>query len=318
MVQSNWTSRKVVIVGAGDVGATFAYALAQDGAADEICLIDLNDNLCKGQVLDLSHGLPFYPTIDICVGDEKDYKDAQVIVITAGAAQNKGETRLDLLKKNASIVGNISEQIAEQNSRAIVLVVTNPVDILTKVALESSGFPRERVIGSGTVLDTSRFRYQLSQKLDVHVGNVHGYILGEHGDSEFAAWSMSNIAGVPIEVYSELKKLENWDEQKKEIEQTVRDSAYHIIDYKGATNFAVGLALVQITGAILKNQNRVLTVSYHLEGEYNLDDVALSVPCMISQNGVEHVISAHLPPAEQKLLEKSATLLSKEYSDLND
>jgi len=318
MTQSNWTSRKVVIVGAGDVGATFAYALAQDGAADEICLIDLNENLCKGQVLDLSHGLPFYPTIDIYVGDEKDYRDAQVIVITAGAAQKKGETRLDLLKKNASIVGNISKQIAEQNSQAILVVVTNPVDILTKIALESSNFPPERVIGSGTVLDTSRFRYQLSKKLNVHVGNVHGYILGEHGDSEFAAWSMSNIAGVPISKYREIKNLDDWDQQKREIEQTVRESAYHIIDYKGATNFAVGLALVQITGAILKNQNRVLTVSYHLNGEYNLHDVSLSVPCMLSQEGVEAIISADLPGIEQEALEHSARLLKNEYNDLKN
>jgi len=266
----------------------------------------------------LSHGLPFYPTIDIYVGDEKDYRDAQVIVITAGAAQKKGETRLDLLKKNASIVGNISKQIAEQNSQAILVVVTNPVDILTKIALESSNFPPERVIGSGTVLDTSRFRYQLSKKLNVHVGNVHGYILGEHGDSEFAAWSMSNIAGVPISKYREIKNLDDWDQQKREIEQTVRESAYHIIDYKGATNFAVGLALVQITGAILKNQNRVLTVSYHLNGEYNLHDVSLSVPCMLSQEGVEAIISADLPGIEQEALEHSARLLKNEYNDLKN
>lgn len=318
MEKNNWASRKVVIVGAGDVGSTFAYALAQNGAADEICLVDLNENLCKGQVLDLAHGLPFYPTIDIYVGDETDYEDAQVIVITAGAAQQKGETRLDLLRKNSTIMESIVDDITEQNSRAVLVVVTNPVDILTKIALERSGMPREKVIGSGTVLDTSRFRYQLSQKLDVHVGNVHGYILGEHGDSEFAAWSMSNIAGVPVSTYRKVKNIENWATQQKEIEQRVRESAYHIIDYKGATNFAVGLALVQIIGAILKNQKRVLTVSYHLQGEYGLDDVCLSVPCMLSQDGVDAVISADLPSDEQQLLEKSAQLLTDEYRKLKE
>jgi len=318
MTKNTWASRKVVIVGAGDVGSTFAYALAQNGAADEICLVDLNENLCKGQVLDLAHGLPFYPTIDIYVGDETDYADAQVIVITAGAAQQKGETRLDLLRKNSTIMESIVDDIVAQNSRAVLLVVTNPVDILTKIALERSGMPREKVIGSGTVLDTSRFRFQLSQKLDVHVGNVHGYILGEHGDSEFAAWSMSNIAGVPVSNYRKVKNIDDWETQQKEIEQRVRESAYHIIDYKGATNFAVGLALVQIVGAILKNQKRVLTVSYHLQGEYNLNDVCLSVPCMLSQDGVEAVISADLPPNEQLLLEKSAQLLTDEYRKLKE
>jgi len=318
MTKNTWASRKVVIVGAGDVGSTFAYALAQNGAADEICLVDLNENLCKGQVLDLAHGLPFYPTIDIYVGDKTDYADAQVIVITAGAAQQKGETRLDLLRKNSTIMESIVDDIVAQNSRAVLLVVTNPVDILTKIALERSGMPREKVIGSGTVLDTSRFRFQLSQKLDVHVGNVHGYILGEHGDSEFAAWSMSNIAGVPVSNYRKVKNIDDWETQQKEIEQRVRESAYHIIDYKGATNFAVGLALVQIVGAILKNQKRVLTVSYHLQGEYNLNDVCLSVPCMLSQDGVEAVISADLPPNEQLLLEKSAQLLTDEYRKLKE
>ena len=315
-MDNNWTSRKVTIVGAGDVGATFAYALAQNGAADEICLIDLNNDLCRGQVLDLSHGLPFYPTIDISVGEPSDYADSQVIVITAGAAQKSGESRLDLLRKNAAIIEGIVDDITEQHSEAIMLVVTNPVDVLTKVALERSGWPRERVIGSGTVLDSSRFRYQLSRQLEVNVGNAHGYILGEHGDSEFAAWSMSNIAGVSVDRYAELKGITDWDQRRQEIEQEVRNSAYHIIDYKGATNFAVGLALVQITGAILKNQNRVLTVSVHLEGEYQLENVCLSVPCMLSQDGVDAIISAELTAEEQKLLEDSAGVLSNEYADL--
>ena len=312
---SAWKSRKVAIVGAGAVGATFSYAMAQNGAADEICLIDLNEDLCRGQVLDLSHGLPFYPTINIYVGSEEDYADADVIVITAGAAQKKGETRLDLLKKNGAIIEGIVDQITAQNSKATIVVVTNPVDILTKIALERSGWDRSRVIGSGTVLDSSRFKFLLSEFFDVYVGSIHAYILGEHGDSEFAAWSMANISGVQLDEYSKQLGIENWQEKKKEIELEVRDSAYHIIDYKGATNFGVGLALVQIVGAILKNQRRVLTVSYHLEGEYDINDICLATPCLISQNGVASIIGTELTDEEQKKLVHSANILKQEYAD---
>lgn len=313
---SAWKSRKVAIVGAGAVGATFAYAMAQNGAADEICLIDLNNELCKGQVLDLSHGLPFYPTINIYAGSEKDYADADVIVITAGAAQKKGETRLDLLKKNSAIIEGIVDQITAQNSNATIVVVTNPVDILTKIALERSGWDRSRVIGSGTVLDSSRFKYLLSEFFNVYVGSIHAYILGEHGDSEFAAWSMANISGIQLDEYSKQLGIDNWPEKKKEIELEVRDSAYHIIDYKGATNFGVGLALVQIVGAILKNQRRVLTVSYHLEGEYGIEDISLATPCLISQNGVASIIGTELTKEEQEKLVNSANILKREYSEL--
>ncbi len=308
----------MAIVGAGAVGATFAYAMAQNGAAEEICLIDLNEELCKGQVLDLAHGLPFYPTIDIYAGTEEDYADADVIVITAGAAQKKGETRLDLLKKNSAIIEGIVDQITAQDSKATIVVVTNPVDILTKIALERSGWDRGRVIGSGTVLDSSRFKFLLSEFFDVYVGSIHAYILGEHGDSEFAAWSMANISGVQLDEYSKQLGIDNWPEKKKEIEQEVRDSAYHIIDYKGATNFGVGLALVQIVSAILKDQRRVLTVSYHLEDEYNINDICLATPCLISQNGVESIVGTELTEKERKKLVRSANILKNEYADLKN
>ena len=306
----------MAIVGAGAVGATFAYAMAQNGAAEEICLIDLNEELCKGQVLDLAHGLPFYPTIDIYAGTEEDYADADVIVITAGAAQKKGETRLDLLKKNSAIIEGIVDQITAQGSKATIVVVTNPVDILTKIALERSGWDRGRVIGSGTVLDSSRFKFLLSEFFDVYVGSIHAYILGEHGDSEFAAWSMANISGVQLDEYSKQLGIQNWPKKKKEIEQEVRESAYHIIDYKGATNFGVGLALVQIVSAILKDQRRVLTVSYHLEDEYDISDICLATPCLISQNGVESIVGTELTDEEQKKLVRSANILKNEYADL--
>jgi len=313
---TTWRSRKVVIVGAGDVGATFAYAMALNGAADEICLIDVNEDLCKGQVFDLTHGLPYYPTINIFWGSKKDYADADVIVITAGAAQKKGQTRLDLLKKNSEILETIVDDITAENSDATIIVVTNPVDVLTKIALERTGWNRNKVIGSGTVLDSSRFKYFLSKFFNVYVGSVHAYILGEHGDSEFAAWSMANISGVQLDEYSAQLGINNWPEKKQNIEQKVRDSAYHIIDYKGATNFGVGLALVQIVRAILNNQRRILTVSYHLQGEYGIEGTCLGIPCLISRNGAESIVSTDLAQDEKDKLFKSANILKKEYTEL--
>ena len=198
-MEPNWKSRKVVVVGAGAVGSTFAYALAQRGLVEEIVLLDANHDLSEGQALDLAHGLPYYPSVQIMAGQKRDYADAQVIVITAGAKQAPGESRLALLKKNASIIETIVDEIVDQYSQAVIVVTSNPVDILTYVALKRSGLEKGRVIGSGTVLDSARFRYLLSQHCSVDVGNVHAYFLGEHGDSEFPAWSMTHIAGVSIE-----------------------------------------------------------------------------------------------------------------------
>jgi L-lactate dehydrogenase len=316
-----WNARKVVIVGAGQVGATFAYALAQSGVADEIAMIDLDEELVRGQVLDLQHSRFFFPSVSIEVGDDEDYADAQVIVITAGSSQKPGESRLDLLQRNAKIMESLMDDIVAQESNAVVLVVTNPVDVLTYVAHRRSGWPRGRVLGSGTVLDSARFRYMLSQHCGVDVHNVHAYILGEHGDSEFAAWSMTHLAGVKIDDYCPHCNLEacgNWDEEREKIEDAVRDSAYHIIDYKGATSYAVGLALVRIVGAILRNERSVLTVSTVLEGEYGLEDVSLSVPCIVSQHGVEHVMVTKLPEEEQQALAASANVLQDAIMQLDD
>lgn len=243
-MESNWKSRKVVIVGAGSVGSTFAYALAQKGLADEISLLDINGEIAEGQVLDLAHGLPYYPPVSIRVGREEDYAEAQVIVLTAGAKQKPGESRLVLLQKNAAIIEETVDRIVAQKSRAVLVIATNPVDVLTYVALKRSGWTRNRVIGSGTVLDSARFRYLLSQRCNVDVSSVHAYILGEHGDSEFAAWSMTNIGGVPIDEYCPFcGKCENWEQERDQIAKQVKESAYHIINYKGATYFAIGMAL---------------------------------------------------------------------------
>ncbi len=304
--------RKVVVVGAGAVGATYCYALAQSGLADEIVITDKNEDLTKGQVLDLVHGQTFFPTVGIRAGTINDCTDAQLVVITAGAAQKPGETRLDLIKKNAAITGSIAEDVAKSGCRGVMLVVSNPVDILTYVALKRSGWDKSRVIGSGTVLDSSRFRHLLSKHCDVDVHNVHAYILGEHGDSEFAAWSMTNIAGINIDKYCPVcARCDDWQKERRQIEEQVRDSAYHIINYKGSTQFAVGLALVRITGAILRSQNTILSVSTLLESEFGISDVCLSVPCVVTDKGISRIIENPLSEAELGLLANSAKVLKK-------
>jgi L-lactate dehydrogenase len=307
----------VVIIGAGAVGATFAYALAQSGVADEIALTDMDAGLVQGQVLDLAHGLAFYPNVQIKAGSSQDYRDAHVIVITAGARQRPGESRLELLQRNARIVEGLMDEIQAQDSQAVVVLVTNPVDVLTFIAQQRAGWPRGRVIGSGTVLDSARFRYLLSQHCGVDVHNVHGYILGEHGDSEFAAWSMSNIAGLNFDDYCRLcGECQDWQAERDRIVEAVRTSAYHIIGYKGATNFAVGQALVRIVSAIVRNEKSILTVSTVLEGEFGLSGVCLGVPAMLGEAGVERILDVRLPPAEQAALEHSAGVLKQAIADL--
>jgi len=311
------SGRKVVITGAGAVGATFAFALAQSGVADEIVLIDSNEKLAHGQALDLLHGQSFFPTVDIRSGGASEYGDADIIVITAGRAQRPGETRLQLVKNNAVIVQGIVKEIVEQRSAAAMLVVTNPVDIMTYVALKASGWDKGRVIGSGTVLDSSRLRHILSSFCNVDVHNVHGYVLGEHGDTEFAAWSMTNLAGITIDTYCPLcGRCLDWMGERARIEEEVRKSAYHIIDYKGATNFAVSLVMVTITEAILRGQNSVLTVSTMLEGEFGIDDVCLSVPSIVSANGVHRIIEGPLRPDEFEALSRSAATLKNVIRDI--
>ncbi len=313
---TTWKSRKVVIVGAGAVGSSFAYALAQKGMADEICLVDANHDLAEGQVLDLAHGLPFYPPVQITVGSKTDYSDASVIVITAGSKQNPGESRLNLLQRNASIIEAIVDDIVGQNSQAILVITTNPVDILTHVALKRSGWTKNRVIGSGTVLDSARFRYLISQYCNVDVGNVHAYILGEHGDSELPAWSMTNVAGVPVDEYAPKQGSGDWHTERERIVREVKESAYHIINYKGATYYAIGMALTRIVGAILQNQQSVLTISTLLDGEYGVKDVCLGVPCVLGQDGVVNIVEASLMRDEQKALEKSANTLQEALKNL--
>jgi len=303
-------TRKVVVVGAGAVGAAYCYALAQSGLADHITLIDKNTDLARGHVLDLRHGLPFLPSLTITAGTAADYRGADLIVITAGAAQQPGQSRMHLLTQNAAIIRAIMADIQAQDSTAVIVIATNPVDVMAYVAIQSAGKNRARVFGSGTVLDSARFRQMLSSHCGVDIQNVHAYILGEHGDSEFAAWSMTHIAGMPIDEYCPIcGACENWESERETIQQAVRDSAYHIIDYKGATNWAIGLALVRITRAVLRDTRSVLTVSTLLEGEYGLRDVCLSVPCIVSAQGIDKVIESQLSPAEKDALARSAAVI---------
>jgi L-lactate dehydrogenase len=301
--------RKVVVIGAGSVGTTYIYALLQTGLTNEIALVDIDRKRVEGEVMDLSHGLPFIPPVAIKAGDYADCADAHLIVITAGAKQASGQSRSELIQKNAEIIKSICQAIREQGTSAVVLMVTNPVDTLTQLAIRYLNLPRSKVIGSGTVLDSTRFKYLLSRHCGIDARNVHAYILGEHGDSEVAAWSMTHIAGVPIKEYCETCGACDYQQHHREIAEQVLNSAYHIIDYKGSTFYGIGLSLVRIAGAILRDEHSVLTVSTLLQGEYGLNDICLSVPCVIGREGLIRVVEARLAANEQRSLEQSAETL---------
>lgn len=309
---------KVVIVGAGFVGATTAYAIMNWGLASEIVLVDINKEKAEGEAMDLNHGAAFVKPVRIRNGGYEECSDARVVIISAGANQEPGETRLDLVKKNTAVFKKIVAQITKYTREAILLVVTNPVDILTYITMKLSGLPSNRVIGSGTVLDTSRFRYLLSDHCQVNPKNVHAYILGEHGDHEVAVWSLTNVAGVPFEDYCVFcgKECVSRD-YKEEVSEKVRKAAYDIIERKGATYYAVGLAVARVVESIFRDENSILTVSTTLDGEYGLRDVALSLPSIIGAGGVEKVLSLKINDDEEKKLIESAEVLQSIISDLD-
>ncbi len=279
------------------------------GLASEIVLIDIDAKKVKGEVMDLEHGMAFFQPVQIRSGDYHDCANANLIVVTAGAKQQPGQSRLQLIQRNAGIVKSICKQIKKHKSNAVLVMVTNPVDTLTQLALKQLKWPRQRVIGSGTVLDSIRFRSMLSRHCSVDTRNVHAYILGEHGDTEVPAWSMTHIAGIPIKDYCGACKDCDSKKGHEEITHRVRDSAYHIIDYKGSTFYAIALALTRISGAILRNEHSILTVSLLLQGEYGIDDICLSVPCVIGKTGAERILTAKLPRNEQTALNASAKTL---------
>ena len=316
---ANFKSRKVVVVGAGAVGSGFAFALAQSGIAEEIVLVDVNADLAKGQALDLAHGAPFYRPVNIHADVAPEaYRHAAIVVVTAGKAQaGPNQSRLELMQINAKIVTDIVADVQAVNPDAIVLIATNPVDILTHVARLRTNWPRGRILGSGTVLDSARFRWLLAEHCGVSPQNVHASILGEHGDSEFAAWSLVHIGGVPMDDFCGTCRKCDYTLRRPLIVEQVRRSAYHIIGYKGSTSFGVAMAMVQIVRAILRNERRVMTVSAPLEGEYGLRDVTLGIPCVVGAAGIEEIIQARLAPDELEALAKSARILQDSLAQLH-
>ena len=314
---NNINPNKIAIIGAGGVGATTAYALMVQGIGSEIVLTDINKDKAEGEAMDLRHGASFVNPVNIYAGDYKDLADAKLIVITAGAAQKPGESRLDLVKKNTGIFKNIISSITQYNQDGILLVVTNPVDILTYISWKLSGFPANRVIGSGTVLDTSRFRSLLSKNCGVAASNVHGYIIGEHGDSEVPVWSLTNIAGTQIENYCPICNKDCVGNELEDISKKVKNAAYEIIDKKGATFYAVALAVSRIARAILRDENAVLTVSSLMEGYYGVEDMSLSLPTLINSDGIERVLELPLSEKEEKAFKESAKHLKENIKELN-
>ena len=304
-------SRKVAVIGTGFVGSSSAFALMESGLFSEMILLDADQNRAEGEALDISHGLPFARPMKITAGTYDDLVDAAIIVITAGAGQKPGETRLDLVKKNVAIFRTIIGEIAKRNCQGILLIVANPVDILTYVALKLSGFPENRVFGSGTTLDTARLKYLLGERLSVDARSVHAWIIGEHGDSQIAAWSSANVSGVPLSDFCSMRGFTEHDQNMEDIAEDVKNSAYRIIEKKKATFYGVAVAVRRICEAIIRDEKSVLPVSSIQHGAFGIDGVALSMPAIVGKNGVEKQIPIKLNEKEQIELRKSADALKE-------
>ena len=309
-------TRKVVVVGAGQVGATICFTLMMSRLASTIVLIDQNSDLAEGHAMDLNHGLSFVSPTRIYAGNYSDCKGADIVVVTAGAAQKPGETRLDLVRKNTEIFKDIIPKITVHEPKTL-LIVSNPVDILTYVTLKVSHFSMNRVIGSGTTLDTARFRFLLSRHCRVDPRNVHAYIIGEHGDSEVPVWSQANIAGLALKKHCPVCERNCSPKERDEIFDQVKNAAYEIISRKGHTNFAIALAVERIAGSILRDENSVLTVSSLINNYYEISDVCLSIPTILNINGISKHIDINLDEAERLKLRASAENLKKIISELD-
>ena len=308
-------ARKVGIVGCGFVGSSSAFALMQSGLFNEMVLIDAVPDKAEGEALDISHGVPFASPMKIYAGTYDDVKDAGVIVVTAGAAQKPGETRLDLVHKNVGIFRSIIPEIAKRGFDGILLIVANPVDILTYAALQMSGLPKERVIGSGTVLDSARLRSKLGEHLSVDSRSVHAFIVGEHGDSEFAAWSSANISGVPLSDFCEMRGHYHHEQSQENILESVKNSAYEIISKKHATYYGIAMSVRRICEAIVHDEKSILPISVVMHGEYGVENVALSMPSIVGADGFEQHVPIPLSKDEQEQLLKSAATLGKIIAD---
>lgn len=308
---------KISIIGAGFVGSTTAYALMMEGLASEIVIVDINKEKAKGEAMDIAHGVSFVKPVSVISGDYKDTKDSDIVIITAGAGPKPGETRLDLINKNYKIFKGIVPEVVKYSPKSILLVVSNPVDVLTYVTYKLSGFPKERVIGSGTVLDTSRFRYLLGEHFNIDVRNVHTYILGEHGDSEIAAWSLTNVAGISVEDYCNNICKGCDGNFKKRIPEEVKNAAYEVLDRKGYTSYAIALAVRRIVEAIIRDEDSILTVSTLLNGEYGIDDIYMGIPSIIGETGIKKVLQVKLSDDEEKQLIESAKVLKENLGKIH-
>lgn len=308
-------SKKVAIVGVGMVGMSFAYSMLNQDICDELCLIDINKERARGEAADLSHGLPFAPSsMKIYAGEYEDCADMDLIVICAGAPQLEGETRRDLLQKNYKVFKTIVKPVVESGFKGVFLVASNPVDVMTKVVLDLSGFPPEKVLGTGTTLDTARLRYMMSDYFKLNPRNVHAYVIGEHGDSEFVAWSNAQISVLPV------SQLESYNENMMsvlmKIAVSVRDSAYEIIKAKKATYYGIGMVLSRLTRAILNDENSVFTVSAYLNGQYDEKNIYIGVPAVINRNGVREILELSLNSEEKRKFKHSSDILKEMLDEI--
>ena len=310
---------KVAIIGAGSVGATTAFTMAVQQLCSELVLIDVNQDKAKGEALDISHGLPFLGQMDLYAGDYSDIKNCDLIILTAGIPRKPGESRLDLAKKNVILGKQITGSIMENYTGGNILVVSNPCDILTYMVSMWSGLPRNRVLGSGTVLDSARFRTLLSHKLDVDVRNVHGYIIGEHGDSQLPAWSATNIAGLSVDDFAKTTGISFTQADRIEIADRTRNTGAEVIKLKGAAYSGISVSIATIAHSLLKGDNTIRTVGSVLNGQYGIKGIATNVPTIIGANGIERVLEFDLDPQELRFLQNSAEqvrIILNEVKDL--
>ena len=308
--------RKAVMVGCGFVGSASVFALMQSGLFSEIAMIDADMDKAEGEAMDISHGIPFAKHMRVYAGDYDD-RDAGIVIVTAGANQKPDETRLDLVHKNVGIFKSIIPEIASRDFKGILLVVANPVDILTAVAQKLSGLPENRVIGSGTVLDTGRLKTRLSEHLGVDSRSIHAFIIGEHGDSEIAAFSSANVSGIPLNNFCEMKGHFNHDESEKFIAEDVKNAAYEIIQRKRATYFGVAMAVKRICECIVRDEKSILPVSTMMHGEQGIEGVVLSMPCVVGGDGIETQVPIKLDEDEAKRLRESADNLKGIMAELD-
>ncbi len=309
-------AQKCAVIGCGNVGATTAYSLMLSGLFNEIVLLDIDAKRAKGEAEDIAHGIPFNSPVEIYAGNYGDIEDAGIVIITAGVSQKPGETRIDLIQRNTKVFSSIINEITSTKFDGIILVVTNPVDILTYVTIALSRFDPRKVLGSGTVLDTARLKQLMGNKFGVDARNIHTFIIGEHGDSELPVWSSANVSGIDINSFCDNFVCDCNDSALQSMFESVRDAAYSIIDAKGATYYAIAEAVKRIVTAIVRDERAILPVSTLLTGQYGINDVCLGVPCIVGKNGIEEILEIPLSETEKKNFVRSANALQSAISTI--